>query len=232
MLHPGSYYQYVCCMNSFTEENYLKALFNLSNEKGEVSVNDLSRQLNIKMPTVNSMMKKLSEKKLVLYESYKPLRLTEKGKKEAGIIIRKHRLTEMYLVEKMGFGWEEVHEIAEQLEHIQAPELFSKMDALLGYPRVDPHGSPIPDKNGKIQWPQYDKLSDCKPGDMVVLAAVTNSGDDFLKFLNSRSLTLGTKLKIKKIESFDRTVQVTYGKHVAESLSHMVCEKLLVQKVK
>src|SRR3982751_2858382 len=108
-------------MNSFTEENYLKALFNLANEKGEVSVNDLSKQLQIKMPTVNSMMKRLAEKKLVTYESYKPLKLTEKGKKEAGIIIRKHRLTEMYLVEKMGFGWEQVHEIAEQIEHIQAP---------------------------------------------------------------------------------------------------------------
>ncbi|MGL6267435.1 MAG: metal-dependent transcriptional regulator, partial [Chitinophagaceae bacterium] len=103
-------------MNSYTEENYLKALFNLSSDKGEVSANELSRHLGIKMPTVSSMMKKLAEKKLVIYESYKPLRLTEKGKKEAGLIIRKHRLTEMFLVQKMGFGWEEVHEIAEQIE--------------------------------------------------------------------------------------------------------------------
>ena len=100
-------------MHSYTEENYLKALFNLANEKGEVSVNDLSKHLSIKMPTVNSMVKKFAEKKLVHYESYKPLRLTEKGKKEAGLIIRKHRLTEMFLVQKMGFGWEQVHEIAE-----------------------------------------------------------------------------------------------------------------------
>jgi Mn-dependent DtxR family transcriptional regulator len=97
-------------MHSYTEENYLKALFNLANEKGEVSANELSKKLEIKMPTVNSMMKKLADKKLVHYESYKPLKLTEKGKKDAGLIIRKHRLMEMFLVEKMGFGWEEVHE--------------------------------------------------------------------------------------------------------------------------
>ena len=118
---------YFCRMHSYTEENYLKALFNLSAEKGEVSPNEVSKQLGIKMPTVNSMMKKLAEKKLVIYESYKPIRLTEKGKKEAGLIIRKHRLTEMFLVQQMGFGWEEVHEIAEQVEHLQSPVFFEKM---------------------------------------------------------------------------------------------------------
>ena len=134
-------------MHSYTEENYLKALFNLANEMGEVSANELSKHLEIKMPTVNSMMKKLSEKKLVYYESYKPFKLTEKGKKEAGLVIRKHRLTEMFLVEKMDFGWEQVHVIAEQIEHIKSPEFFEKMDQMLGFPTIDPHGSPIPDKN-------------------------------------------------------------------------------------
>src|SRR5579864_5819241 len=134
-------------MISLTEENYLKALFNLASDAGEVNVNELSKQLDIKMPTVTSMMKKLAEKELVHYESYKPLKLSEKGKKEAGLIIRKHRLTEMFLVEKMGFGWEEVHEIAEQVEHIQSVGFFTKMDELLGFPGIDPHGSPIPDKN-------------------------------------------------------------------------------------
>lgn len=113
-------------MHSYTEENYLKALFNLANEKGEVSANELSKRLEIKMPTVNSMMKKLAEKKLVHYESYKPLRLTDKGKKEAGLIIRKHRLTEMFLVQVMEFGWEQVHEIAEQMEHLHAPDFLKK----------------------------------------------------------------------------------------------------------
>jgi len=218
-------------MNSHTEENYLKELFNLSNEKGEVSVNELSKRLDIKMPTVNSMMKKLSEKKLVHYESYKPLRLTEKGKKEAGMVIRKHRLTEMFLVEQMGFGWEEVHQVAEQLEHIQSAQFFEKMDELLGHPKVDPHGSPIPDKNGKIHWLQYSKLSDCRPGEIARLAAVTNSADDFLKFLNSRGLNLGVEVKIKAVETYDGSIVVSYGKRSSETLSKMVSEKLLVEKV-
>ena len=218
-------------MHSYTEENYLKALFNLANEKGEVSVNDLSKHLSIKMPTVNSMVKKFSEKKLVHYESYKPLRLTEKGKMEAGLIIRKHRLTEMFLVQKMGFGWEQVHEIAEQIEHLQSPLFFEKMDEMLGYPTIDPHGSPIPDKTGKIDWVHYEKLSGCKAGETVKLAAVIHTTDEFLKFLNSRDLYLGLRLKIKSVESFDGSMVVSYNKKNAESLSLTVSERLLVEKV-
>lgn len=207
----------------------MKALFNLANEKGEVSANELSKKLDIKMPTVNSMMKKLADKKLVHYESYKPLKLTEKGKKEAGLIIRKHRLTEMFLVQKMDFGWEQVHDIAEQMEHLKAPDFFEKMDEMLGYPTIDPHGSPIPDKTGKISWKQYDKLSDCKAGDTVKIAAVINGSDDFFKFLNSRELQLGVKIKIKAIEIFDRSMIVSYNKKTAETLSHTVAERLLVE---
>ena len=219
-------------MISLTEENYVKALFNLSNESGEVNVNELSKWLQIKMPTVTSMMKKLAEKKLVHYESYKPLRLTEKGKKEAALIIRKHRLTEMFLVEKMGFGWENVHEIAEQVEHIHSPDFFEKMDELLGFPKMDPHGSPIPDKQGKMVWREYNKLSECKIGETVKLSAVIHTTSDFLKFLNSREMRLGLKIKIKSIEPFDQTMVVSYGKRSTETLSHAACERLLVGKVK
>ncbi len=216
-------------MNSLTEENYLKTLFNLSNKSGEVNVNELSKRLKIKMPTVTSMMKKLAAKKLVYYESYKPLRLTEKGKKDAAIIIRKHRLTEMFLMQKMGFGWENVHEIAEQIEHIQSNLFFEKMDELLGFPKIDPHGSPIPDRNGKMEWKNYNKLSDCKVGEIINLAAVINTSEDFLKFLNSRELRLGLKIKVKSIETFDKTMVVSYGKRIAETLSNTVCERLLVE---
>ncbi|MBC7935347.1 MAG: metal-dependent transcriptional regulator [Rhizobacter sp.] len=219
-------------MHSYTEENYLKALFNLANEKGEVSANELSKKLEIKMPTVNSMMKKLADKKLVHYESYKPLRLTEKGKKEAGLVIRKHRLTEMYLVQKMDFGWEQVHEIAEQMEHLHAPDFFEKMAEMLGYPTIDPHGSPIPDKSGKIDWRHYEKLSDCKAGDTVKLSAVINGTDEFLKFLNTRELQLGVKIKIKIVEPFDGSMLVSYNKKTGETLSHTVAERLLVELVK
>ena len=220
-------------MISQTEENYLKALWNITSNKGEASVNELSKQLEIKMPTVNSMMKRLAEKGLVIYESYKPLKLTDKGKKQAALIIRKHRLTEMYLVEKMGFGWEQVHDIAEQIEHIQSPAFFEKMDELLGFPKVDPHGSPIPDKHGKIeaeQYIRYIKLSDCKEGDTVTFMAVIHSSDDLLKFLNSRNLALGSKIKIKSVEPFDDSMIVSYGSHKAEMLSKKVCEKLLVKE--
>ena len=158
------------------------------------------------------------------------MRLTEKGKKEAGLIIRKHRLTEMFLVEKMHLGWEDVHDIAEQIEHIQSPVFFEKMDELLDYPKVDPHGSPIPDAKGKVVWKEYNKLSDCKVGETVKLAAVINTSSDFLKFLNAREMRLGLKIKIKAIEPFDKSIVVTYGKRPAEALSNIVCERLLVEK--
>lgn len=217
-------------MVSLTEENYLKALLSLAKEKGEVNVNELSKHLGIKMPTANSMMKKLAEKKLVIYESYKPLRLTEKGRKEAALIIRKHRLTEMFLVDKMGFGWEQVHAIAEQIEHIHSQEFFEKMDELLGFPKFDPHGSPIPDKNGKMEWISYESLTNCSVGDSVQLAAVLDSSDTFLKFLNSKNLQLGSQLSIKSIEAYDGSMTLSYGSKKDEVFSAVVCAKLLVTK--
>lgn len=217
-------------MNSIVEENYLKALFTLANEKGEVNVNDLSKHLDITMPTVTSMMKKLAAKNLVHYESYKPLRLTESGKKEAALILRKHRLTEMYLVEKMGFGWEEVHPIAEQIEHIVAPVFFERMDELLAYPSIDPHGSPIPDKEGRVKSKHHEKLSNCKVGDIVIVTALIHTSEEFLKFLNSREIHLGLSVEIKSIEPFDQSMVVSYGDRAAEMLSNSVCERLLVEK--
>ncbi len=216
-------------MHSLTEENYLKTLYNLSADSDTVTVNELSKQLRIKMPTVTSMMKKLSEKKLVHYKRYQPLRLTEKGKKAASGIIRKHRLTEMFLVEKMGIGWEDVHPIAEQVEHIQSPRFFEKMDELLGYPKIDPHGSPIPDKHGKIEHKLYRRLHECKAGDAVKLAAVNNTSVEFLKFLNSRELKLGSILKVKSVEPFDKTMIVSYGKRTSETFSLAVSGRLLVE---
>lgn len=215
-------------MNTDTEENYLKAIFNLSSIKGEANANDLSKQLNIKMPSVNSMMKRLSKKGLIYYEAYKPVKLTEKGNREAALIIRKHRLSEMFLVEKMGFGWDEVHAIAEQIEHINSKAFFLKMDELLGFPKVDPHGSPIPDADGHMEWAEYFKLSECKAGAKVIFKAVTHSTDDFLKFLNSRKLLLGTEITIKSVEPFDGSMIVSYEKRKMEMLSRIVCDKILV----
>jgi len=219
-------------MNSPIEENYLKALFNLSTETGEVNVMDLSRELEIKMPTVTSMMKKLAEKKLIHYESYKPIRLSDQGKLEAGLIIRKHRLTEMFLVNQMGFSWENVHSIAEQIEHINSPDLFEKMDEMLGFPSTDPHGSPIPDKFGKIQWVKLDKLSDANSGEKYILEAVMHSSDDFLKFLNSRNLHLGVSITVHSIEDFDGSMIISYADRKKETLSKTASERLLVKILK
>ncbi len=183
---------------------------------------------------VDRLIKKSLVKKSVSREDRRlvDVQLTEKGKKEAGLIIRKHRLIEMFLAEKMGFGWEDVHDIAEQMEHVQSVELFAKMDELLGFPKVDPHGSPIPDKNGKVAWIDYNRLSDCKTGDNVKLAAVINTSTEFLKFLNSREMKLGLKLKIKSIETFDHSMIVSYGNRPAQALSDTVCKRLMVEKLK
>lgn len=216
-------------MNSLVEENYLKALFHLSeNGKGEVNVKDLSKHLEIKMPTVNSMMKKLAEKELVIYESYKPLRLSDKGILKASLIVRKHRLTEMFLVDKMGFGWEQVHEIAEQIEHIQSPIFFDKMDELLNFPKLDPHGSPIPDKNGKIEIINYKKLAEFKEGEKVEICAVIGSSDEFLKYLNSKNIHLNDEIEIISVEDFDGTMKVKFLKsNEIETFSNHVTSRLL-----
>ena len=216
-------------MNSLTEENYLKAIFHLLDSENQVTVNELSKFLQIKMPSVNSMMKKFADKNWVIYETYKPIKVTELGRKEAAIVVRKHRLTEMFLVEKMGFGWENVHEIAEQLEHVHSEDFFDKMDEILNFPKVDPHGEPIPDKDGIIITQNLKKLSECKVNDMVILTSVTFSTDDFLNYLNQRNLALGEEILIKNIEKFDGSMQIEFSDRT-EVLSKMVCEKLLVKK--
>lgn len=216
-------------MASHTEENYLKALFSLSIETGTITVSDLSLRLGVSIPTVNSMIKKLHEQGLVAYEKYRPISLTARGKKEAALVIRKHRLTEMYLVEMMGFGWEQVHEIAEQMEHIDSPLLFQRMDELLGNPTIDPHGSPIPDDKGRVEWKSYEKLSECTVGRNVRLSALTHSSREFLSLLNDRGLALGTQIKVVHIEVFDGSMTVSYKNHPSVTLSALVCERLLVE---
>jgi len=131
----------------------------------------------------------------------------------------------------MGFGWEEVHDIAEQVEHVRSAAFFDKIDELLGFPKLDPHGAPIPDKNGKIAWITYDKLSDCRTGDSVKVSAVIHTSSEFLKFLSNREIGLGTKIKIRSIEPFDRSMVVTYDNR-QETLSLTVSERLLVEKTR
>lgn len=216
-------------MITLTEENYLKAIFHLTEKNKTVYVNELSKFLNIKMPSVNSMMKKFAEKNWVIYESYKPLKITEEGRKQAALVVRKHRLTEMFLVKQMGFGWEQVHEIAEQIEHIKSEVFFDKIDELLDYPKTDPHGSPIPDKNGNIIQLNLYKLSECKAGQTVILKALSESSAEFLNFLNQKKLPLNTAITIRNIETFDKSMEVEYNQQTT-TFSAVVCEKLLVEK--
>lgn len=216
-------------MISLAEENYLKKLLTLSKETGEVSVNELSLELNIKMPTVNGMMKKLAEKGLVYFERYKPIKLTDEGRKAAAVVLRKHRLTETFLFEKMGMGWEQVHPIAEQIEHIQSSLFFEKMDELLNYPKIDPHGEPIPTDDGQIMDMGYSRLSSHKVGQTLIFSAVNDSSEEFLQFLNKRGLRLGVKIKIIAIEPYDSSLTISYN-NKKEVLSKIVCDKILVNK--
>ncbi len=216
-------------MASPTEENYLKALFNLANSQGEITLSELASRLEVSLPTANSMVKSLQKSNWLNYEKYKPLTLTPEGRRLAASIIRKHRLTEMFLVDIMKFGWEEVHEVAEQIEHIHAPKFFDRMDEMLGYPVSDPHGSPIPDIEGKLEQQSYVPLSSVPPGQKVQLLALSNSSAEFLEFLNSRGLSLGLTLSVISTERFDHSMVIGYLEHPSESLSGIVCERLLVR---
>ena len=216
-------------MPSQTKENYLKSIYALADSNGNVSLSDLSREIGVSNPTANNMVKKLQEQGWVRYEKYRPLQLTEQGELVASLIIRKHRIAEMYLVEKMGFGWEEVHDIAEEMEHIDSDLLFERMDRMLDYPSVDPHGSPIPGKDGTITPVRYSKLADIEPGARVRFCALTRSPTDLLLYLNSKEISLGTEMQVIGREAFDHSTTVAYGSFDSVMLSSEVCNLLLVE---
>ena len=216
-------------MISLSEENYLKAIFHLADKENTVTINEISKFLDVKMPSVNNMMKKFAEKNWVRYESYKPLKITDSGKKQAALVVRKHRLTEMFLVEKMNFGWENVHEIAEQLEHVHSELFFDKMDEILQHPKFDPHGEPIPDRDGNIHALDLKKLSICSIGDKVIFTSVTVSDDEFLSYLNSKKLELGKKLEVLEIEKYDQSMIILKEDGTIITLSKMVCERILIK---
>jgi len=216
-------------MATVTEENYLKALISLSDAEGKVAVSELSRALGVSKPSANSMVRKLAEAGLVHYEKYKPLRLTAAGRKAAALIVRKHRLTEMFLVEQMGFGWEEVHAIAEQIEHVNSPDFFSRMDELMGYPTVDPHGSPIPDKAGNFVHTTHRRLSDCSDGQTVTMVGLAHNSNDFLHFLNDRDLKLNTVISVHHREAFDGSLTISYAGNDKVVFSKVAADRILVR---
>jgi DtxR family Mn-dependent transcriptional regulator len=216
-------------MMTLAEENYLKAIYNLSQRDGSnnATVSTLSEILKVKLPTVNSMVNKLAEKNWVEYTKYKGFALTEKGNKKALEVIRKHRLTELFLVKIMGFGWEGVHEIAEEVEHIKSPAFFEKMDLILSNPKYDPHGTPIPDKNGMLPKNNLKLLSESEPGETLSFIAVADSSSDFLSYLSRVGITLYCKIAIIEREIFDGLLKIKIDQKVL-TISSQVADKILV----
>lgn len=219
-------------MGSLTEENYIKSIYSLSLEPGEVYVSELAKKLNVKLPTVNSMIKKLASKELVAYAPYQGIKLTEKGKVEALSIIRKHRLAELFLVKVMGMGWEEVHDVAEQLEHVNSARFYNRIDEMLGYPKADPHGEPIPDVNGKVTSSDRLALSQVKEGASAKITAVGNDEKSFLDHLNSKGLQIGDKITVKKKELFDGSMVIVMKSKKETMLSHQVAERIWIERLK
>ncbi|MCK0132082.1 metal-dependent transcriptional regulator [Flavobacteriaceae bacterium F08102] len=216
-------------MVSHTKENYIKALFYLHQKNENIALSDLGEELRVSKPTANDMIKKLQLEGIVKSEKYKPIKITKKGKLRAAEIIRKHRLSEIFLLQIMGFGWEEVHEIAEELEHIKTEKFFDRMDELLGFPTTDPHGSPIPDKNGNFNKVNYKRLSQIPVGSTVVVKALQDSSMDFLLYLNKKSIQLNTKITVNQIESFDGSYTISYDDTSGVVLSKSICNRLLVE---
>lgn len=202
-------------MLSHTEENYLKALFHLTVEregKMEAGTNELAAALNVKPATANDMLKRLKEKGLADYEKYGKISLTASGRKQAVEVVRKHRLWETFLFEKLAFTWDEVHEVAEQLEHIQSPKLIEKLDQFLEYPQFDPHGDAIPNALGEWEMPERKLLSEAPVNKVCKLVAVRDSSPAFLKYVDQTGLKLGSKIKVVSRMEFDGTMELEINK--------------------
>lgn len=192
-----------------SEENYLKAIYHLGKQGTvAVSTNAIAEKIESKASSVTDMIKKLAEKNLANYIKYQGVTLTESGRLAAALVIRKHRLWEVFLVEKLNFSWDEVHDVAEQLEHIKSLKLVNELDALLGFPTHDPHGDPIPDQDGNYIPTKSVNILEVKPGKQGVLARVIDSSDVFLKYLNKNNLALGDHIKVLDFEPFDHSLTI------------------------
>lgn len=215
---------------SFAEENYLKIIYRLSESTlEEISTNAVAELTQTKAASVTDMLRKLAEKGWVNYQKYQGVRLTEEGEKIALSVVRKHRLWEVFLVDKMGFNWDEVHEIAEQLEHIESEALINKLDEFLDFPKTDPHGDPIPNKEGILPELSYVHLSDLKENKACVLMGVAKDSAIFLQLLTRLNLSLGAKLKVKEINSFDRSISVSINNSEPVFISHEVAKNILIK---
>lgn len=213
---------------SFTEENYLKAIYHLNaDESGTVSTNALSESLNTKAASVTDMLKKLAEKELINYEKYQGVTLTLIGKQKAIHIIRKHRLWEVFLMEKLSFKWDEVHDLAEELEHIHSEKLINQLEEFLDFPETDPHGDPIPDKNGVLKSQELVPISKMNIGELGKISGVREHSKDFLQYLEKTGLILGENIKIIDKINFDGAVIIAFA-NKEQTISREVAKNLLI----
>ena len=215
-------------MNTKSEEDYLKCLYHLQQGNKNVSTNEIANYLSMKPSSVSDMLKKLAEKKCVNYLKYKGSSLTKKGKLIALSVIRKHRLWETFLVNKLGFSWSKVHNIAEQLEHVNSEELIDKLDHFLAYPQIDPHGDPIPQKNGTIAELNQKLLSELKHGEEGIITGIKKGTPSLLNFLDQKNIKLGDQIQLISILEFDQSAEVIIHEK-AINLSEKICSNLLIE---
>jgi DtxR family Mn-dependent transcriptional regulator len=216
-------------MLSTTEENYIKALLRISSEgDGEAGTNQLAARLEVRPATVTDMVKKLKEKSLVDYKRYGKIKLTEKGRNKATEIVRKHRLWETFLFNKLGFSWDEVHEVAEQLEHIQSDKLIDQLDKFLGYPKFDPHGDTIPKANGVFKLEVRDSLVDSEAGKDYTIIAVRDNSPEFLQYASRIGLTINSVVSVIEHFNFDGSIAISIdGKTM--NISQKVAENVYIK---
>lgn len=214
---------------SFAEENYLKAIYHLSSSgQKQVNTNAIAERLETKPASVSDMIRKLSAKEVINYVKYQGVNITEIGKKRALSVIRKHRLWEVFLVNKLNFHWDEVHEIAEQLEHIHSSLLISRLDEFLDHPKFDPHGDPIPDEDGMIYTKPMIVLSELSQGTVSKLVSMVDTGTTFLNYLDKIGMKIGTKIKILDTVEFDGSMEIEADHNKLITISKQVADNLLV----
>ena len=218
-------------MLSLVEENYLKAIYHLSEEgRKQVSTNAIADAMQTKPASVSDMIQKLDRKDVIQYTKYQGVKVTDNGRTAALKVIRKHRLWEVFLVEQLNFHWDEVHDVAEQLEHIKSPLLIERLDAFLGYPKVDPHGDPIPDALGVIRSKPQNPLLDLQSGREGIIRAVKDSSPAFLQHLDKLGAYLGAKVKVLEKVPFDNSMQILIDESTSIFISKEVAENILVEE--
>lgn len=219
-------------MNSYAEENYLKVIYKLSiNEKERVVTKSIADKIATKPSSVTDMVKKLAEKRLLNYEKYHGVKLTRNGELIAIDIIRKHRLWEEFLSKYLGFKWDEVHDIAEELEHINSDFLIEKLDKFLNYPKFDPHGDPIPDNNGMFPRAESLRLSELEQGDKSVVVGLVDKTASFLRYLDKLEIHIGSEIEIKQRINFDLSMEIMINKQKKNYISQKVSENILLRKI-